>query len=259
MADTRLMLRGGQPLLRPWQWRVGMSNRHVKRFRRRVFQVHRVGMLERIVHSAPRAGAEPRRPCIGKLEEARYATDAKHAATIGSMNYGTRNGPEDTFEAFVRRKRTASNQCCMRTNARLETGDRRCEQANRTLFVGAKAQCRQSVQLRLFPLRRGRKTGRSGMWRIPHQEQGIHEDLASDADPYAMAKAVLKELQVRERFFRFHSLSPPAGQFCMRCHALVIEFRADRASVRGKGVDGAPTQTLERGPTVQPSSAGMAK
>lgn len=198
-----------------------MGNRHAKKIRRHVFQVHRDGTPKRHAHPSPHAEAEPRRPCMGERDLARYATATKDAATNRSTNHGTRHGQTDTFESPARTKRTASNRCCMRTHARLESGDRPCELANRAMFVGKGARHKQSVQLRQFALRCGRKTDSSGAQRIPHQERGIHEELASDAGPYATENAVRKELEATRHFrpdcassSRPHS---PAGRFTHLC------------------------------------------
>ncbi len=85
--------------------------------------------------------------------DTRYPMETEDGATIEIKNYGYRHGPGDVLEAIANGERVAPKSYYMRTHARLETGDRRYEWVNRTLFVGAGARHERSVQLRLFALR----------------------------------------------------------------------------------------------------------
>lgn len=89
------------------------------------------------------------------------------------------------------------------------------------MFVGKGARRKQSVQLRQFALRCGSKTDSSGAWRIPHQERGIHEELASYAGPSATENAVRKELEAtrhfRPRLCVVFPARSPAGRFTHLC------------------------------------------
>ncbi len=85
--------------------------------------------------------------------DTRYAMETEDGATIEILNYGFRHGPDDVLEAVARGERVAPNRYYMRTHARLETGDERYNWVNRTLFIGAGARYRHSVQLRLFSLK----------------------------------------------------------------------------------------------------------
>ncbi len=85
--------------------------------------------------------------------DTRYAMETHDGATIEVINYGFRHGPQSVLDAIARGENVAPDQYYMRTHARLETGDRRYEWVNRTLFTGVGARHKQSVLVRLYAIR----------------------------------------------------------------------------------------------------------
>lgn len=84
--------------------------------------------------------------------DTRYAMETDDGATIEIVNYGFRHGPKDVLERVARGEDVDPASYYMRTHARLETGDRRYDWVNRTLFVGVGARKLQSVTVNLFSI-----------------------------------------------------------------------------------------------------------
>lgn len=85
--------------------------------------------------------------------DTRYAMETHDGATIEIINYGLRHGPPETLDAIARGEEVDPASYYMRTHARLETGDRRYDWVNRTLFIGVGARMQQSVKIDLYALR----------------------------------------------------------------------------------------------------------
>ena len=84
--------------------------------------------------------------------DTRYALETHDGALIEIINYGFRHGPEDVLQAVARGEDVDPGTYYMRTHARLETGDRRYDWVNNTLFVGTGARRDKSVILDLYAI-----------------------------------------------------------------------------------------------------------
>ncbi len=84
--------------------------------------------------------------------DTRYALETEDGAFIEVINYGLRHGPPDIMEALARGESVPPDAYYMRTHARLETGDPRYLEVNRTLFVGTGQREASSVKIALFSL-----------------------------------------------------------------------------------------------------------
>ena len=85
--------------------------------------------------------------------DTRYAVETDDGALIEIINYGYRHGPADISEAVAKGEDVAPDSYYMRTHARLETGDKRYDWVNKTLFIGVGARLKQSVLLQLYAIR----------------------------------------------------------------------------------------------------------
>lgn len=85
--------------------------------------------------------------------DTRYAMETHDGATIEIVNYGYRHGPQEVIEAIGRGEQVDPESYYMRTQARLETGDKRYDWVNRTLFIGTGARMANSVQVELYAVR----------------------------------------------------------------------------------------------------------
>lgn len=85
--------------------------------------------------------------------DTRYAMETDDGAIIEIINYGFRHGPQEVIEAIARGENVSPDSYYMRTQARLETGDKRYDWVNRTLFIGVGHREQSSVKLRLFAVR----------------------------------------------------------------------------------------------------------
>ncbi len=84
--------------------------------------------------------------------DTRYAMETHDGATIEIINYGYRHGPKEVLEAVARGEEVDPTTYYMRTHAKLETGDRRYDWVNRTLFLGVGARNQQSVMVKLYSI-----------------------------------------------------------------------------------------------------------
>lgn len=84
--------------------------------------------------------------------DTRYAMETDDGALIEIINYGFRHGPQEVIEAIARGETVSPDSYYMRTQARLETGDKRYDWVNRTLFIGVGHREQSSVNVRLFAI-----------------------------------------------------------------------------------------------------------
>lgn len=85
--------------------------------------------------------------------DTRYAVETDDGALIEIINYGYRHGPAEILGAVAKGEDVAPDSYYMRTHARLETGDKRYDWVNKTLFVGVGARLKQAVLLQLYAIR----------------------------------------------------------------------------------------------------------
>lgn len=84
--------------------------------------------------------------------DTRYAMKTDDDAIIEIINFGYRHGPAEVLAAIARGEDVSPDSYYMRTHARLETGDKRYEWVNKTLFIGTGARFKQAVVLSLFQI-----------------------------------------------------------------------------------------------------------
>ena len=84
--------------------------------------------------------------------DARYAVESDDGAIIGIRNFGYRHGPEEVIARLAAGEDVEPGAYYMRTQARLETGDKRYERVNRMLFAGTGARRKSAVEISLYAI-----------------------------------------------------------------------------------------------------------
>ena len=82
--------------------------------------------------------------------DTRYAFETDDGALVEIINYGFRHGPPDVLARMAAGEDVDPSAYYMRTHAKLETGDKRYDWVNKTLFVGTGARRQSTVEVALF-------------------------------------------------------------------------------------------------------------
>lgn len=82
--------------------------------------------------------------------DTRYAIETGDGALIEVINRGYRHGPAEVMDRLAAGEDVDPADYYMRTAAFLETGDRRFDWVNRTVFVGVGARRTAEVEMALF-------------------------------------------------------------------------------------------------------------
>lgn len=84
--------------------------------------------------------------------DTRYAFETDDGALVEIINYGFRHGPPDVLARMAAGEDMDPSAYYMRTHAKLETGDKRYDWVNKTLFISTGARRAAAVEIALFAI-----------------------------------------------------------------------------------------------------------